>query len=237
MNSLHNNLLEIDKKIEIALIKTQKAFNEQNRLNKVIDYNKSTKEKKEQEIELFLKEKDNLNKKLKILEDDHKNIIKINQEKKDYKKKLENDIKFDEEIFIEKNKEEKEVNNLDNKKNIIKKDIVKNEIIIQKLKNKITNSLEVIDNYMTYMKKTKLINKNKEKKECVENEIKKYKNENGYEYAKHIKINQEIINNKLRKKIIELLEEFKNKNEKNKKLKEELDIIKMEYQKTVVNKN
>ena len=237
MNSLHNNLLEIDKKIEIILIKTQKAFNEQNRLNKVIDYNKSTKEKKEQEIELFLIEKDNLNKKLKILEDEHKNIIKINQEKKDYKKKLENDIKFDEEIFIEKNKEEKEVNNLDNKKNIIKKDIVKNEIIIQKLKNKITNSLEVIGNYMTYIKKTKLINKNKEKKECVENEIKKYKNENGYEYTKHIKINQEIINNKLRKKIIELLEEFKNKNEKNKKLKEELDIIKMEYQKTVVHKN
>ena len=237
MNSLHNNLLEIEKKIEITLIKAQKAFNEQKRLNKVIDCNKSTKEKKEKEIELFLIEKDNLNKKIKILEDEHKSIIKKNQEKKDYKKKLENDIKFDEEIFIEKNKEEKEINNLDNKKNIIKKDIVKNEIIIQKLKKKITSSLEVIDNYLTYMKKTKLINKNKEKKENIENETKKCKNENGFEHVKHIKINQEIINNKLRKKIIELLEEFKNKSEKNKKLKEELDVIKMEYQKTIVNKN
>lgn len=129
------------------------------------------------------------------------------------------------------------MNNLDNKKYIIKKDIVKNEIIIQKLKNKISSSLEVIDNYLSYMKKTKLINKNKEQKEKIENEIKKYKNENRYKHGKNIIINQEIINNKLRKKIIELLEEFKNKSEKNKKLKEELDVIKMEYQKTVVIKN
>ena len=231
MNSLHDNLLEIDKKIEIILIKTKKAFNEQKRLNQVIDYNKSIKEKKEQEIGLFLIEKDNLTKKLKILEDEYKNIIKIKNEKKDYKKKLENDLKNDEEIYIEKNKEEKEMNNIDNKKNIIKNDIIKNEIIIQKLKNKISTSLEVIDNYLPYIKKTKLINKNKEQKENIENEIKKYKNENGYKNGKYIIINQEIINNKLRKKIIELLEEFKNKSEKNKKLKEELDVIKMEYQK------
>ena len=178
-----------------------------------------------------------MTKKLKILEDEYKNIIKIKNEKKDYKKKLENDLKIDEEIFIEKNKEEKEINNLDNKKNIIKKDIVKNEIIIQKLKNTITNSLKAIDIYLTYMKKTKLFNKNKEMKQNFDNEIKKYKNENGYEYGKHIKINQEMINNKLRKKIIELLEEFKNKSEKNKELKEELDVFKMEYQKIVVNKN
>jgi len=236
MNSLHNNLLEIEKKIEITLIKTKKAFDEQNRLNKAIDCNKSSKEKKEQEIDLLLIEKDNLNKKIKILEDEYKNIIKISQEKKDYKKKLENDIKNDEEIIIEKNKKEKEVNNLDNKKNILKKDIVKNEIIIQKIKNKITASLEVIDNYLTYMKKAKLINKNKEKEEIIKNELQKYKNENGYEHIKHIKINQEILNNKLRKKIIILLEELKNKIEKNKKLEEELEIIKVEYQKKVVNK-
>ena len=76
MNSLHDNLLEIDKKIEIILIKTKKAFNEQKRLNQVIDCNKSIKEKNEQETELFLIEKDNLTKKLKILEDENKNIIK-----------------------------------------------------------------------------------------------------------------------------------------------------------------
>ena len=67
--------------------------------------------------------------------------------------------------------------------------------------------------------------------------LKNYKNENGYENGEHIIINQEIINNKLRKKIIELLEEFKNKGEKNKELKEELNVIKMEYQKVVVIKN
>ena len=110
------------------------------------------------------------------------------------------------------------MNNIDNKKYIIKKVIVKNEIIIQKLKNKISTSLEVIDNYLPYIKKTKLINKNKEQKENIENEIKKYKNENGYKHGKHIITNQEIMNNKLRKKIIELLEEFKNKSEKNKEL-------------------
>ena len=82
---------------------------------------------------------------------------------------------------------------------------------------------------MPYLKKTKLINKNKEQKEKIENEIKKSKNENGYENGKHIIINQEIKNNKLRKIIIELLEEFKNKSEKNKELKEELNVIKMEY--------
>lgn len=233
MNSLHKNLLEIDKKIEITLIKTKKAFDKQKRINNILEYNISTKQKKDEEIELLLIEKDNLNKKIKILEAGHKNIIKINQGKKDYKKKLENNIKNDEEIFIEKNKEEKEINNLDNKKNIIKNDLVKNEILIQKLKIKITSSLEVIDNYLTYIKKTKLINKSKEKKENIENEFKKYKNEFGH--GDQIKVKQEIINNKLRKIIIELLEELKNKNEKNKKIKEELNIIKTEYQKTVFN--
>ena len=224
-------ILDIEARIEYFTVKIKNYIDETIRLDEIISNNDIKMSKTNKEIDNLYLEREELLRKIKILQQDDKNFNNANHQKKEEKKFVENELKTVENIKNEKDEKEHEFNDINRKENIIKNIIEKNEKIISGMSHR-NNYIETrIEEYLKerplLIEKSKIRKKSKDKMKKLENDISKIKNineENKKAVNDHNKIKSQLI-----KKINQLSEELKKKHEEFTNIGEELDNIKNEY--------
>ena len=230
LNSKRNNLSDIlnndNQKISLIILKTKKMIDEHKKAEKSINTNKTISDNYTRDKEYLAREKEILINEIKNAENEKNNIMKTNEEKEEERKKLENELKKDEDIYNEKTKNERELHDIINKEISIKKTIGKNELNINKLKNNIKDNENKIQNYIKTNKLLKdYINITQQIKDLKKNETKITENNQ--------EISKEILSNKLKK----LSDELTEKNEVFDRLKKELIELQKEYDTKLKNIN
>ena len=230
LNSKRNNLSDIlnndNQKISLIILKTKKMIDEHKKAEKSINQNKTISENYTRDKEYLTREKEILINEIKNAENEKSNVMKTNEEKEEERKKLENELKKDEDIYNEKTKNEKELHDIINKEISIKKTIGKNELNINKLKNNIKDNENKIQNYIKTNKLLKdYINITQQIKDLKKKETKITENNQ--------EISKEILSNKLKK----LSDELTEKNEVFDRLKKELIELQKEYDTKLKNIN
>ena len=230
LNSKRNNLSDIlnndNQKISLIILKTKKMIDEHKKAEKSINQNKTISDNYTRDKEYLTREKEILINEIKNAENEKSNVMKTNEEKEEERKKLENELKKDEDIYNEKTKSEKELHDIINKEISIKKTIGKNELNINKLKNNIKDNENKIQNYIKTNKLlTDYINITQQIKDLKKKETKITENNQ--------EISKEILSNKLKK----LSDELTEKNEVFDRLKKELIELQKEYDTKLKNIN
>jgi hypothetical protein len=230
LNSKRNNLSDIlnndNQKISLIILKTKKMIDEHKKAEKSINTNKTISDNYARDKEYLTKEKEILINEIKNAENEKSNVMKTNEEKEEERKKLENELKKDEDIYNEKTKNERELHDIINKEISIKKTIGKNELNINKLKNNIKDNENKIQNYIKTNKLlTDYINITQQIKDLKKKETKITENNQ--------EISKEILSNKLKK----LSDELTEKNEVFDRLKKELVELQKEYDTKLKNIN
>lgn len=230
LNSKRNNLSDIlnndNQKISLIILKTKKMIDEHKKAEKSINTNKTISDNYARDKEYLTREKEILINEIKNAENEKNNVMKTNEEKEEERKKLENELKKDEDIYNEKTKNEKELHDIINKEISIKKTIGKNELNINKLKNNIKDNENKIQNYIKTNKLLKdYINITQQIKDLKKKETKITENNQ--------EISKEILSNKLKK----LSDELTEKNEVFDRLKKELIELQKEYDTKLKNIN
>ena len=230
LNSKRNNLSDIlnndNQKISLIILKTKKMIDEHKKAEKSINTNKTISDNYMRDKEYLTREKEILINEIKNAENEKSNVMKTNEEKEEERKKLENELKKDEDIYNEKTKNEKELHDIINKEISIKKTIGKNELNINKLKNNIKDNENKIQNYIKTNKLlTDYINITQQIKDLKKKETKITENNQ--------EISKEILSNKLKK----LSDELTEKNEVFDRLKKELIELQKEYDTKLKNIN
>ena len=230
LNSKRNNLSDIlnndNQKISLIILKTKKMIDEHKKAEKSINQNKTISDNYTRDKEYLTREKEILINEIKNAENEKSNVMKTNEEKEEERKKLENELKKDEDIYNEKTKSEKELHDIINKEISIKKTIGKNELNINKLKNNIKDNENKIQNYIKTNKLLKdYINITQQIKDLEKKETKITENNQ--------EISKEILSNKLKK----LSDELTEKNEVFDRLKKELIELQKEYDTKLKNIN
>ena len=230
LNSKRNNLSDIlnndNQKISLIILKTKKMIDEHKKAEKSINQNKTISDNYTRDKEYLTREKEILINEIKNAENEKNNVMKTNEEKEEERKKLENELKKDEDIYNEKTKSEKELHDIINKEISIKKTIGKNELNINKLKNNIKDNENKIQNYIKTNKfLTDYINITQQIKDLKKKETKITENNQ--------EISKEILSNKLKK----LSDELTEKNEVFDRLKKELIELQKEYDTKLKNLN
>lgn len=230
LNSKRNNLSDIlnndNQKISLIILKTKKMIDEHKKAEKSINTNKTTSDNNARDKEYLTKEKEILINEIKNAENEKSIVMKTNEEKEEERKKLENELKKDEDIYNEKTKNERELHDIINKEISIKKTIGKNELNINKLKNNIKDNENKIQNYIKTNKLLKdYINITQQIKDLKKKETKITENNQ--------EISKEILSNKLKK----LSDELTEKNEVFDRLKKELIELQKEYDTKLKNIN
>ena len=230
LNSKRNNLSDIlnndNQKISLIILKTKKMIDEHKKAEKSINTNKTISDNYARDKEYLTREKEILINEIKNAENEKSNVMKTNEEKEEERKKLENELKKDEDIYNEKTKNEKELHDIINKEISIKKTIGKNELNINKLKNNIKDNENKIQNYIKTNKLlTDYINITQQIKDLKKKETKITENNQ--------EISKEILSNKLKK----LSDELTEKNEVFDRLKKELIELQKEYDTKLKNIN
>ena len=230
LNSKRNNLSDIlnndNQKISLIILKTKKMIDEHKKAEKSINTNKTISDNYARDKEYLTKEKEILINEIKNAENEKNNVMKTNEEKEEERKKLENELKKDEDIYNEKTKNERELHDIINKEISIKKTIGKNELNINKLKNNIKDNENKIQNYIKTNKLLKdYINITQQIKDLKKKETKITENNQ--------EISKEILSNKLKK----LSDELTEKNEVFDRLKKELIELQKEYDTKLKNIN
>ena len=230
LNSKRNNLSDIlnndNQKISLIILKTKKMIDEHKKAEKSINQNKTISDNYTRDKEYLTREKEILINEIKNAENEKNNVMKTNEEKEEERKKLENELKKDEDIYNEKTKSEKELHDIINKEISIKKTIGKNELNINKLRNNIKDNENKIQNYIKTNKLLKdYINITQQIKDLKKKETKITENNQ--------EISKEILSNKLKK----LSDELTEKNEVFDRLKKELIELQKEYDTKLKNIN
>ena len=230
LNSKRNNLSDIlnndNQKISLIILKTKKMIDEHKKAEKSINTNKTISYNYMRDKEYLTREKEILINEIKNAENEKNNVMKTNEEKEEERKKLENELKKDEDIYNEKTKNERELHDIINKEISIKKTIGKNELNINKLKNNIKDNENKIQNYIKTNKLlTDYINITQQIKDLKKKETKITENNQ--------EISKEILSNKLKK----LSDELTEKNEVFDRLKKELIELQKEYDTKLKNIN
>ena len=230
LNSKRNNLSDIlnndNQKISLIILKTKKMIDEHKKAEKSINQNKTISDNYTRDKEYLTREKEILINEIKNAENEKNNVMKTNEEKEEERKKLENELKKDEDIYNEKTKNEKELHDIINKEISIKKTIGKNELNINKLRNNIKDNENKIQNYIKTNKLLKdYINITQQIKDLKKKETKITENNQ--------EISKEILSNKLKK----LSDELTEKNEVFDRLKKELIELQKEYDTKLKNLN
>ena len=230
LNSKRNNLSDIlnndNQKISLIILKTKKMIDEHKKAEKSINQNKTISDNYTRDKEYLTREKEILINEIKNAENEKSNVMKTNEEKEEERKKLENELKKDEDIYNEKTKNERELHDIINKEISIKKTIGKNELNINKLKNNIKDNENKIQNYIKTNKLlTDYINITQQIKDLKKKETKITENNQ--------EISKEILSNKLKK----LSDELTEKNEVFDRLKKELIELQKEYDTKLKNIN
>ena len=230
LNSKRNNLSDIlnndNQKISLIILKTKKMIDEHKKAEKSINQNKTISDNYTRDKEYLTREKEILINEIKNAENEKNNVMKTNEEKEEERKKLENELKKDEDIYNEKTKNERELHDIINKEISIKKTIGKNELNINKLKNNIKDNENKIQNYIKTNKLLKdYINITQQIKDLKKKETKITENNQ--------EISKEILSNKLKK----LSDELTEKNEVFDRLKKELIELQKEYDTKLKNIN
>ena len=230
LNSKRNNLSDIlnndNQKISLIILKTKKMIDEHKKAEKSINQNKTISDNYTRDKEYLTREKEILINEIKNAENEKSNVMKTNEEKEEERKKLENELKKDEDIYNEKTKNEKELHDIINKEISIKKTIGKNELNMNKLKNNIKDNENKIQNYIKTNKLLKdYINITQQIKDLKKKETKITENNQ--------EISKEILSNKLKK----LSDELTEKNEVFDRLKKELIELQKEYDTKLKNIN
>ena len=230
LNSKRNNLSDIlnndNQKISLIILKTKKMIDEHKKAEKAINTNKTISDNYTRDKEYLAREKEILINEIKNAENEKNNIMKTNEEKEEERKKLENELKKDEDIYNEKTKNERELHDIINKEISIKKIIGKNELNINKLKNNIKDNENKIQNYIKTNNLLKdYINITQQIKDLKKKETKITENNQ--------EISKEILSNKLKK----LSDELTEKNEVFDRLKKELIELQKEYDTKLKNIN
>ena len=230
LNSKRNNLSDIlnndNQKISLIILKTKKMIDEHKKAEKSINQNKTISDNYTRDKEYLTREKEILINEIKNAENEKSNVMKTNEEKEEERKKLENELKKDEDIYNEKTKNERELHDIINKEISIKKTIGKNELNINKLKNNIKDNENKIQNYIKTNKLLKdYINITQQIKDLKKKETKITENNQ--------EISKEILSNKLKK----LSDELTEKNEVFDRLKKELIELQKEYDTKLKNIN
>ena len=230
LNSKRNNLSDIlnndNQKISLIILKTKKMIDEHKKAEKSINQNKTISDNYTRDKEYLTREKEILINEIKNAENEKSNVMKTNEEKEEERKKLENELKKDEDIYNEKTKSEKELHDIINKEISIKKTIGKNELNINKLRNNIKDNENKIQNYIKTNKLlTDYINITQQIKDLKKKETKITENNQ--------EISKEILSNKLKK----LSDELTEKNEVFDRLKKELIELQKEYDTKLKNIN
>lgn len=230
LNSKRNNLSDIlnndNQKISLIILKTKKIIDEHKKAEKSINTNKTISDNYTRDIEYLTREKEILMNEIKNAENEKNNVMKTSEEKEEERKKLENELKKDEDIYNEKTKNEKELHDIINKEISIKKTIGKNELNMNKLKNNIKDNENKIQNYIKTNKLLKdYINITQQIKDLKKKETKITENNQ--------EISKEILSNKLKK----LSDELTEKNEVFDRLKKELIELQKEYDTKLKNIN
>ena len=230
LNSKRNNLSDIlnndNQKISLIILKTKKIIDEHKKAEKSINTNKTISDNYTRDIEYLTREKEILMNEIKNAENEKNNVMKTSEEKEEERKKLENELKKDEDIYNEKTKNEKELHDIINKEISIKKTIGKNELNMNKLKNNIKDNENKIQNYIKTNKfLTDYINITQQIKDLKKKETKITENNQ--------EISKEILSNKLKK----LSDELTEKNEVFDRLKKELIELQKEYDTKLKNIN
>ena len=230
LNSKRNNLSDIlnndNQKISLIILKTKKMIDEHKKAEKSINTNKTISDNYMRDKEYLTREKEILINEIKNAENEKSNVMKTNEEKEEERKKLENELKKDEDIYNEKTKSEKELHDIINKEISIKKTIGKNELNINKLRNNIKDNENKIQNYIKTNKfLTDYINITQQIKDLKKKETKITENNQ--------EISKEILSNKLKK----LSDELTEKNEVFDRLKKELIELQKEYDTKLKNIN
>ena len=224
-------ILDIETRIEFFTVKIKNYIDETTKLNDLINKHNIKAFKIEKDIQSLYLEKASMLKKIKLLEDEQKQVIFKGITKKKEKENVDNELKITKDMIEEKNNNEKEITELEKNEIVLKRNIEKNNIIINSISNEKKYFENKIESYInerdSLIEKSKMPQKSRDKLKNLENEIKNIKNE--------LKENQNYINRHeeikkdLNKKISEILIELNNKKEENKKYEEELHQIKNKY--------
>ena len=224
-NSLSENLTNDNKKICLLIIRTNKIIEDQKKTEKLININLTLTQEFKKDIERMKKDKEKLMNELDKLQKEKNNMMKIKEQNEEEKKILDEKFKKEEIYYKEKKCDEKEIDDIHHKEIIIKKNITKNDININIIKNNIKYDENLIKNYLTTIKLyNDFININRQIKRVREG-----KDINTEKSQENSKIN-------LNKELNELFHELTEKNALNKKLQNELDELKKEYKTKIQNK-
>ena len=224
-NSLSENLTNDNKKICLLIIRTNKIIEDQKKTEKLINMNITLTQEFKTDIERMKKDKEKLMNELDKLQKEKNNMMKIKEQNEEEKKILDEKFKKEEIYYKEKKCDEKEIDDIHHKEIIIKKNITKNDININIIKNNIKYDENLIKNYLTTIKLyNDFININRQIKRVREG-----KDINTEKSQENSKIN-------LNKELNELFHELTEKNALNKKLQNELDELKKEYKTKIQNK-
>ena len=224
-NSLSENLTNDNKKICLLIIRTNKIIEDQKKTEKLINMNITLTQEFKKDIERMKKDKEKLMNELDKLQKEKNNMMKIKEQNEEEKKILDEKFKREEIYYKEKKCDEKEIDDIHHKEIIIKKNITKNDININIIKNNIKYDENLIKNYLTTIKLyNDFININRQIKRVREG-----KDINTEKSQENSKIN-------LNKELNELFHELTEKNALNKKLQNELDELKKEYKTKIQNK-
>ena len=224
-NSLSENLTNDNKKICLLIIRTNKIIEAQKKTEKLININLTLTQEFKKDIERMKKDKEKLMNELDKLQKEKNNMMKIKEQNEEEKKILDEKFKKEEIYYKEKKCDEKEIDDIHHKEIIIKKNITKNDININIIKNNIKYDENLIKNYLTTIKLyNDFININRQIKR-----VKEGKDINNEKSQENSKLN-------LNKELNELFHELTEKNALNKKLQNELDELKKEYKTKIQNK-
>ena len=224
-NSLSENLTNDNKKICLLIIRTNKIIEDQKKTEKLINMNITLTQEFKKDIERMKKDKEKLMNELDKLQKEKNNMMKIKEQKEKEKKILDEKFKKEEIYYKEKKCDEKEIDDIHHKEIIIKKNITKNDININIIKNNIKYDENLIKDYLTTIKLyNAYININRQIKR-----VKEGKDKNTEKSQENSKLN-------LNKELNELFHELTEKNALNKKLQNELDELKKEYKTKIQNK-
>ena len=224
-NSLSENLTNDNKKICLLIIRTNKIIEDQKKTEKLINMNITLTQEFKKDIERMKKDKEKLMIELDKLQKEKNNMMKIKEQNEEEKKILDEKFKKEEIYYKEKKCDEKEIDDIHHKEIIIKKNITKNDININIIKNNIKYDENLIKNYLTTIKLyNDFININRQIKRVREG-----KDINTEKSQENSKIN-------LNKELNELFHELTEKNALHKKLQNELDELKKEYKTKIQNK-
>ena len=224
-NSLSENLTNDNKKICLLIIRTNKIIEDQKKTEKLINVNLTLTQEFKKDIERMKKDKEKLMNELDKLQKEKNNMMKIKEQNEEEKKILDEKFKKEEIYYKEKKCDEKEIDDIHHKEIIIKKNITKNDININIIKNNIKYDENLIKDYLTTIKLyNDYININRQIKR-----VKEGKDINNEKSQENSKLN-------LNKELNELFHELTEKNALHKKLQNELDELKKEYKTKIQNK-